>query len=105
MSKEKSPLQLGLEELKENGYEYRIHSYSGRGMFGKSCLAIAGDFDPIEIGFYLGKTPVMENEDFPPVKEDQMGRGILLYWPRVKYVEEEKIDCGSEDDGSGWGTE
>ena len=84
---EKHPLQWsgGTE-----GEDMTIRSYSGRGMYGKTCLAITGDIDPIEIGFYLAKTSVMENEDFPPTKQNSMGLSIVLYWPRVPYVEEDE---------------
>jgi hypothetical protein len=89
MSKEKSPIQLGLEELKEKGYDLVIHSYSGYGMSGKTCLAVAGDFDPIEVGFYLGRTEAMKGKTFPYTIEDSSDETSLVYWPQIEYVADE----------------
>jgi hypothetical protein len=79
---EKSKLQQGLEELKEKGYDIHIRSYSGSGR-DKWCLAISGDFDPIEVGFYLGQTEAMKGERFPYAVTG-IG-GDLVFWPEVEY--------------------
>lgn len=50
-------------------------NYSGRGMMGQSCLAISGEKVPLfmEIG----------QEGLPSPNLDQLGLGIVAYWPSL----------------------
>ena len=94
----KSELQLGLERLRDDmGFE--IRSYSGRGMYGKNCLAIvcySNDIYPIM--FALGQGDTDHNiyyEIIQGTRSDNMGLSNVYYWPRVGYVES---DDDKEDD-------
>lgn len=61
-------------------------SYSGRGMYGKECYAIAFE-DHKEVAkffYYLGMEDA-EDEGLEPLvdnsRTDSLGRGIILYFP------------------------
>jgi len=62
--------------VKASATPWKIRSsYSGRGMFGKTCWAVDGDGDPmkiIEAAAALGLTGA---------RMDDMGRGTIIYWP------------------------
>jgi hypothetical protein len=86
--------------LDEAGIE--SHSYSGRAMYGKECLAVdldgsLGDFVANVIeethAQVVGENLEAISEAFRSMKTDSMGRGIVVYFPGVPYESE-----GSEDD-------
>jgi hypothetical protein len=84
-------LQKVLKNIKlEEGFEYSIHSYSGRNMYGKSCLAITGnDINLFNLGFLIREYG--ENETYENIfcnKIDNMGLGIVVYWPYIEFIEE-----------------
>ena len=85
---EKSKLQEALEELLASGaFNFSIHRYSGRGMFGRECLSIVGDIygsDLVRLGFALAQTTALTSGELPRAQTDQMGRGIVVYWPGVE---------------------
>lgn len=75
-------------------------SYSGRGMYGESCVGVTCDnpFKVIaELAFMAGSDVAEENyslaQDILQVlgetRSDSMGRSTIIYWPRVKWVETE----------------
>ena len=74
----------------EDAYIGSVRSYSGRGMFGKSCVAISGDEDVSE--WNVAKHLFSEEYDgafdrLPAPHHDQLGRGIVLYWPTYPWPE------------------
>ena len=100
----KSTLQTMIEYA---GFETR--SYSGRSMYGKECLAVTSDEAAPEVLTLLFEEVIMkhpseeEKEAFAEAlrgfKTDSMGRGTVIYWPNVKYVEnEDEEDEESDDD-------
>jgi hypothetical protein len=62
-----------------NGWRFRQH-YSGRGMYGASCVGIAGDnaTDIIEAAAAAGITGA---------RHDSLGLGVIVYWPRISLKE------------------
>lgn len=84
-------LQEGLEEL-----SYETRSYSGRGMFGRECLATVVDSfaDVFKLGIQLGF--LLQNTDIDVPCYDNMGRATIVYWPNIKYesppVSEDTMD-------------
>ena len=92
MSNEKSEIQRVLED---NGYDTR--SYSGRGMFGKSCLGcvVEKSTNLLEVGAALGEEGVTIPHN---TKMDSMGLGTIVYWPGVAYAEEEEDGEYADDD-------
>lgn len=66
-----------------------VISYSGRGMYGKKCLGVTGDFEPYRLGVLVGKKLEPGDASPPTSKQDSMGRGIVLYWPELGPPREE----------------
>lgn len=63
--------------------------YSGRGMFGASCLSIITN-DPVREALRIGyQAGLAQIEPPKSIRSDQLGTGWILYWPRVEYKEEE----------------
>lgn len=97
---EKSNETIFKEAIEDAGYSVR--SYSGRGMYGKSCLGfetsrgqsavrataeIMGTLsdicqyeDDLEISDFV--------EMFGDVEEDSMGLGMIIYFPDISWDEE-----------------
>lgn len=89
-----------LQDLLEG--EWDVRSYSGRGMFGAKCLGVVMG-GPMGLGRLVAS--VLENvqrlEDrhegaaeqiaraFRGMRTDQMGLGSIVYFPDVKFVDEE----------------
>lgn len=108
---EKSNESIFKDAIEDAGYSTR--SYSGRGMYGKSCLGfettrfqsaiqataeIIGNLaetcqfdDDLELSDFL--------EFFGDVKEDSMGLGMIIYFPDISWNEEwEESDVEEEDE-------
>jgi hypothetical protein len=89
---------------------YNVRSYSGRHMYGKSCLAVVFDGDlgrdfVADIIDELGNN--IQDDDpnihgiiadaFRGICEDQMGLGRVLYFPNIPYVGSD-VDEEMEDE-------
>lgn len=59
-----------------------VRRYSGRGMYGQECLGIDGDFDRDDFAFRIGAHPFLGRVLGKP-RFDQMGKGIIAYWPGI----------------------
>lgn len=72
---------------------YVTINYSGRGMSGRYCLGIIlPNFNIqniLELGYNLGKCNL--EEEIPLVKQDDYGKGIVIYFPEIE-IEEEEIE-------------
>lgn len=103
------PLQKALEFVRQEGnVEFNIRSYSGRAMYGKSCLAITGDnMSLILLGMEIARynieaeendiNDVVDEADVDSYRQDSMGLGSVIYWPRIPFSGEEKEDEEDED--------
>lgn len=87
------------QHLDDLGAEMR--SYSGRGMYGKECLGI--DLDDMADAFRLAL--LVSDDDLAVAlmspKFDDMGKGIIVYFPNVAVPEgvtDEDDDDDEEDD-------
>lgn len=71
---------------------YKVQSYSGRGMFGKQCLAIVTKDNLAEVLLRCVQFGAPNNiqKIIPSASSDNMGRSTVYYWPNEKY--EESID-------------
>jgi hypothetical protein len=86
----KSMLQMILESCDS----CHVHSYSGRGMDGRTCLGVTTDGSISEVF-----SEIIENIDdgyqeeiadaVRSMRTDDMGTGKVLYWPRIKFVGDE----------------
>jgi hypothetical protein len=97
---------MTFQELLEENFETR--EYSGRGMFGKYCLAITieNKSDLLEtmyrIGYMVAEHNLDENnqnEDndlddtidetgLNNIKYDSLGNGLIIYWPNIPFKKE-----------------
>ena len=86
--------QINATALKEifEGMAYEVRDYSGRGMFGKRCLAVTCDNPSgwiAEVFLYLAenKTPYEEiiqvAEILKDSRTDTMGHASIIYWPAI----------------------
>jgi hypothetical protein len=105
MAKEKSLLQEALENC-----DYECRSYSGRAMYGQRCLAVEVDEVGIiaKLGFDVSEYLNGQSEDsyqtgcqLGKAKWDNMGRGYVIYFPSVDYVEETCDDSDGEECSDG----
>jgi hypothetical protein len=79
------------EKLVEAGY--CPQSYSGRGMFGKTCVSVA--LEAWDLVYDLGKDV---GEVAPRPKLDQLGMGVVAYWPREPWLDTYPKGEGNEDE-------
>jgi hypothetical protein len=92
------------EVFEDAGFECR--SYSGRGMYGRSCLGVELDRG-IHLGEFVSEvilelTHHPEGYDqvafaFRSMKRDSMGLGEILYFPQIDFVgeDEDEDTCDS----------
>lgn len=88
----KHPLQVMIES---SDGDLRPQSYSGRGMYGKQCLAVVGVHagavfsDLIGTALY-GEFSTDEKDAIVmalcDVRQDSLGHDTVVYFPRVEYV-------------------
>jgi hypothetical protein len=100
MLNNKSFLEL-LRELHDDGnLEFEVRSYSGRGMYGDSCIAVVGDLSAWTLALALADINGgnIDLFDLPAPREDSMGLGYVYYWPNLRWPEGEK-GFGGDDEG------
>lgn len=94
----KSQLQTMLEDLDFGD----VRSYSGRGMYGKECVAITGCDLGTLLGFLVGSASDGVDVDYntiralESIKQDSLGMGSVFYFPLVEYVED-TTEIGAEE--------
>lgn len=93
MPKSKEEVQKFIEALEDAGYEPK--SYSGRGMFGKNCVSLRSNGDEEEkfSAWDVAKSlwygcEAEDAIDIPEPRQDQLGLGIVLYWPSYEWPKE-----------------
>lgn len=75
------------QELIDALYEANCdpRSYSGRGMYGDQCVGVAlGDTRQV---WDIAQTFARAELNVPAPLTDSLGRGIIAYWPSVKWPE------------------
>lgn len=88
------------EVIEEVGYETR--SYSGRGMYGKECLAFECDSgDELKAVAEIVASCAEEDQaeavkNFKTAKTDGMGLGVVIYFPRLLWIEELEPEAETE---------
>ncbi len=89
--------------------EFEVRSYSGRGMFNKSCLGVSVDSSEDlgdMLGFLMdacGEDPDASMElsrDVRDIRWDTLGLGMIFYFPNVAYVNPDDADDEDLDDES-----
>lgn len=85
------------------------YSYSGRGMMGRECLAVNADgalgmfASVLQAITEMGEEPGELNllmEMMRSARTDNMGHGVVVYWPDLEFLPEDEED-GDEPDDSG----
>ena len=77
--------------LEDAGYD--THPYSGRGMFGKQCVSVQSDERLLLVlSDIVGciEDQMQRAELLRRAQTDQMGTGIVVYWPFAKWPTKEK---------------
>lgn len=62
-----------IDKIRQIGGENFCDDYSGRGMFGKTCVGIITDTAITTIGLV----------GIPGAKIDNMGKQYIVYWPKL----------------------
>jgi hypothetical protein len=80
---------------------YEVRSYSGRGMYGKSCLGVVCD-SPVDaildaiIEFVAGNTDQDTTIEFIDelrnYRIDDLGLSTILYFPYIEWEDDQMID-------------
>lgn len=71
----------------EVGAEIRA-AYSGRAMFGETCVALTGDISEIRVGVALAKVLGVDKAErlARRARVDSMGHDIVVYFPGVEVI-------------------
>jgi hypothetical protein len=92
-----------MEAIKDAGGEPR--EYSGRGMYGTHCLGMdtsrdmMGDMVAIAVSLMeYGAEPRDVKNWGEGTRYDNMGRGMILYWPTLELTAEQVKELGDEED-------
>ena len=92
---------MTLQELIETELGFETQEYSGRGMYGKTCLGVTIEENLPGVLLNLGYTiREFEYDEEDPITRpsricmDSMGLGTIVYFPNVEYVGKE-TECDS----------
>ena len=92
-----------VEALEDLGYTDQIRTtYSGRGVYGKHCVGI--ELDSVQQLWDLSRDLAVKGEEVPAPRTDNLGLGIIAYWPGLEASEpeeeeEEAWDPEDQDQG------
>jgi hypothetical protein len=77
----------------------RPHSYSGRGMMGRACVGVALD-NMNGFGAIIRAAGDCDTaaDLFEGMRTDQLGYGIIAYWPDFEWIEVDQNGLEVEDD-------
>lgn len=82
-------------------------SYSGRGMYGGSCVGVVVDSigELFVLAIAIGNTANSGDQldtlmDMAP-ETDHLGRGIIAYWPMVEWDKSVVVEVEREDEDHG----
>lgn len=98
----RSALQTLIEDYL--GDDFPCHSYSGRSMYGKYCLAVRvrcsiGEFFSHVLeashGFDGSFSELVET--FAAMKTDSLGHDTVVYFPGTEYVDTTEEPCEDDD--------
>lgn len=102
---DKQEMSNRIAKIIEDDGEYSVRSYSGRGMYGKSCIGITVDFsrdvvkviDLIIRDFLLADQEDDSYQDFIyNYSQDSMGLGMIMYFP--SFPPPDEMDEEEEDE-------
>jgi hypothetical protein len=83
-------MKILAEIISDAGHE--PYAYSGRFMYGDTCLAVDGDNQTELVADIMAAAQHHEDADLDSVADilkkartDSMGMGIVMYWPSIKF--------------------
>lgn len=78
---------LLLEAWNSGEIESPPRSYSGRGMFGRRCIAVKTNGDVAKVAFAVGQLAGLggHEERLPRTNVDSLGLGSIVYWPSCEW--------------------
>jgi len=82
--------------LEDHGHFDNVRSYSGRGMYGKSCLGVTmrrGELSEFDLGVLLAGHQEEYSGNFSPIPKpstDNMGLDMIAYWPSIPYIDDDE---------------
>ena len=90
-----------LEEVCDQEGLGNLRRYSGRGMYGRECVGISGEYlNPFTVAILLADRADLfgiDIADIPVPDTDSLGRGIIIYWPQVAWPEG-RVERDEEED-------
>lgn len=90
----KHSLQIACENA-----ELSVRSYSGRGMYGRTCLGVTlgGDIGNAVADIFLAMAHTASPSDMEEVADafrgmqtDSMGRGTIMYFPGIEFSDSDE---------------
>lgn len=94
MDKSAEQVKKFIEALEDA--DYTPEPYSGRGMYGKTCVSVSGGGNDTERPSIWELAKELANErwdgefdNVPEPRQDSLGLGIVLYWPSYEWPEKE----------------
>ena len=79
-------MTMTADELREAlELEFDVTDYSGRGMMGARCIGCC--IDDLADLFLVGRA--LAEHDIGKPKIDNMGLGYIIYWPRIKLIDDD----------------
>lgn len=89
----KTPEQVKqfIEALEDANFE--VKSYSGRGMYGKSCVSVSQREDEETSAWEIARELFNRDhdcifDDVPEPRQDSLGLGMVFYWPSYEWPQE-----------------
>ena len=100
----KQDIELLEEFANEYDCELRTH-YSGRGMYGQSCIGFVTDLSLFSLGLELAlfldgknKTELIDTFSRARVNEDSMGLSSITYFPSIQAEEQDEDEDEYDED-------
>lgn len=99
-----SDIQMDALAALAEQYDGKVRSYSGRGMYGQTCLGVSIDGHLIGFAMRLGAQLALTADALTAetlagqVGVDSMGRGSIVYFPRIAAPADIDDEDDSEDD-------
>lgn len=88
-------LEILTDAIDRTGVELR--PYSGRGMYGDSCVGIVPNTDTARYFMHLAQILIENGEEETldllmrsPSREDSLGKGVIIYFPTLLVEDEEE---------------
>lgn len=95
-----------IETIRDMDLHCSVRSYSGRGMYGRQCVGVVIDgMSLFTFGIEVAREWLNRSDDPCEIedladleaREDSMGLGTIIYFPKLKWPEGMDSDAGEAD--------